>query len=108
MHIFFDKEEASLASIFALCESILFCIVQKLCYIIICQVAEHPLYPDCIITRLKLKILQALQVEFATLWAVHTSLIELDLCRFDKIDIFKKRFQDFLRDATDSSTAIKS
>ena len=75
--VLLDEDQASLA-VFARRQTFLLRLLQELGYVIISEIAKHPLDPDGVVLVLILELLQALQVKVARLGHVVLRLIQLD------------------------------
>ena len=79
MYVLFKKNETSCLAVpvFTLCQALKSCLQQEINCVFISEVAEDPLYPNGIVLRLIIELLQAFVVEIACFWAVVTSLVQL-------------------------------
>lgn len=104
--VFFHENKASLA-IFILSQSILFCFYQELGYVIISEIAENPLDPNCIILVFISVLLQALVIEITNLWNIISSFIDLYNRRLQEVNCGKLVEEDSLGDSSNSCATIE-
>lgn len=66
--VFFNKDQPRLLTDFVTIQAVSFGFFQENNNVFVCEVAQNPLDPDCVITILKTELLQSLFVKFTIPW----------------------------------------
>lgn len=81
---------------------------EELDYVLISEVAEDPLDPNCVVLRFKVELLDSFEVEIAPFWTVILCLLELNRGRLDEIYRVENWLENMFRHSANACTTVES